>query len=193
MLEVPAGADLAIGRLDPPEAAVTAAVVPVPHEAVLAVDVIDHAVATGEDMLEVPARADLAIGRLGPPEAAVTAAVVPVPHEAVLAIDVIDQAVATGEDMLEVSARADLAVRRLGPSEAAVASAVVPVPHELVLAIDVIDQADADTSAPASPSAPGLRLDQRVDAADRRGHAGSAQQLQERSPLQRAHVSPHQS
>ena len=43
MLAVPARADLPIRRLGPLEAAVVAAGVPVPHEAVLAIDVIDHA------------------------------------------------------------------------------------------------------------------------------------------------------
>ena len=119
------------------------AFVPIPHQAVLAIDVVNHAVATGEDVPEVPACADLAIRGLGPPEAAICAAFVPIPHQAVLAIDVVDHAVATGEDMLEVPACADLAIRGLGPPEAAIAAAFVAIPHQAVLAIGVVNQAVA--------------------------------------------------
>src|SRR5207342_1063893 len=142
-------------------------IVAIPHQAVLAIDVINHAVAAGEDMLEVPACAHLTIRGLGPAEAAIAAAIVAIPHQAVLAIGVVNQAVATGEDMLEVPACADLAIRRLGPPEAAVAASFVPIPHQAVLAFDVVNQAPrvhARTRAPASPSASSdLRLDQGSD------------------------------
>jgi hypothetical protein len=41
MLDVPARADLPIRRFGPPEAAVVAPLMPVPQQAVLAIDIID--------------------------------------------------------------------------------------------------------------------------------------------------------
>jgi hypothetical protein len=101
--------------------------VPIPQKAILAIDIVNHAVAAGEDVLEVPTRADFPIRRLCPLETAVATPIVPIPQKAILAIDIVNHAVATGEDVLEVPARANFPIRRLGPPEAAIDAPIVLV------------------------------------------------------------------